>query len=747
MSAKNKDQHKLDRLAEQSQLDLFGSLEFQEQSERDVARDRIAELSLELEKHIHAYYVKDAPIISDAAFDSLMAELETLETEYPEFLLPTSPTQTVGAALQTSFETVTHSAPMYSLSNAMDEDELREWVKRTEKSIRDQGLISPNEKVEYLAELKIDGSSIALTYEEGMLVRAATRGDGTVGEDVTLNVRTVRDVPHSMNASRLADEQSVELRGEVYLPKESFERINKAQLEKRKIEAANPKQKLEGTRLEKALENKYPLFSNPRNAAAGSLRQKDPRVSASRDLATFIYASADEGLFETQVELLQELKLSGFHVNPDVKLCKSLDEIIEFCRASLDARYDLPYEIDGVVIKINSMALRESLGYTAKSPRWAVAFKFPPEERTTILRDITVQVGRTGVLTPVAEFDPVLVAGSVISRATLHNEEEIERKGVRIGDTIIVRKAGDVIPEVVGAIEGLRSGEERIFKMPTHCPSCGSPVHKSEDEVALRCENVTCPAQRFEHLIHFVGRQAADIEGLGSETISRLIESGLVKDVADFYTLSFSDLANLELGRKNKEGEEVVFGKTMAKKVLENIEASRTRPVDKLLFGLGIRHVGATVSGLLIRRFGSIPALADLSAEEISTVEGIGPRIAEAIIDFFALEENQKLIKRLEASGVVLVDESETLEQVLEGKTIVLTGSLTNYTRNQLRDELVARGAKVSGSVSKNTDLVIAGENAGSKLDRAVELNIATAEESEIPQVLSGEIFEGGADE
>lgn len=666
---------------------------------------RAAELRKELAHHAYLYYAQDAPSISDAAYDSLMRELIALETEYPELIVPESPTQRVGAAPSTAFMPVNHATRMYSLDNAMDFDELDAWLARTMEFFTEQG-----RAVNFIAELKIDGSSIALTYKRGVLFTAATRGDGTTGEDVTANVRTIKDVPLQLHNTQLAELNEVELRGEVYLPKSSFDAINQAQEQKGQ-----------------------PTFANPRNAAAGSLRQKDPHVTASRELATFMYARGDEGyLTDTQSNFLALLSEAGFHVNPDVAVCNTPQEVRAFCEKALEDRYDLPYEIDGVVIKVNSFADQEAMGFTAKAPRWAIAYKFPPEEKTTVLRAITVQVGRTGVLTPVAEFDPVLVAGSTIARATLHNAEEIARKGILIGDTIIVHKAGDVIPEVVGPIEGLRDGSEVAFEMPTTCPSCGEPVFFSEDEVALRCENNACPAQRVERLIHWVSRAAADIEGLGTETIVKLVDAGLVQRASDFYHLTFEQLANLDLGRQKKGGESVTFGPVMARKVLDEIEASKKRPVAKLLFGFGIRHVGATAAKTLMDHFGSVDALALATKEQISTLEGIGPKIAESVVDYFALETNRAMVIALERAGVDLTQEIvDTASLPLAGMTFVLTGTLASMDRLKATDELKALGAKVSSSVSKKTTYVVAGEATGSKYDKAVALGVPIMNEEE----------------
>ncbi|MCL2882665.1 MAG: NAD-dependent DNA ligase LigA [Coriobacteriia bacterium] len=683
---------------------------------RAEATSRIDELRRELEHHSYLYYAKDAPSISDAAYDSLMRELITLETEYPDLITPNSPTQRVGTTPDSQFASVEHAAKMYSLDNAMDLGELDAWMQRTTDAL--------GHEPRFIAELKIDGSSIALTYRHGELIRAATRGDGRVGEDVTANIRTVRDVPLRLRSGLLASQAEIEVRGEVYLPKASFERINEAQ------EVASK-----------------PTFANPRNAAAGSLRQKDPAVTASRDLATFMYARSGDGealAFETlatQHDFLATLTEAGFHVNPDVKICGSPVEVRAFCEKALTDRFDLPYEIDGVVVKVDDFAAQAVLGSTMRAPRWAIAYKFPPEEKTTVLRDIVVQVGRTGVLTPVAEFDPVTVAGSTIARATLHNAGEVRRKGVLIGDTIIVRKAGDVIPEVVGPVEGLRTGAERVFEMPATCPSCGAEVFHEEGEVALRCENITCPAQRFERLRHWTSRGAADIEGLGPEIITLLIEAGLVRDIADFYRLDYDDLVAVKTGRVLKDGTQQTFSPKNAAKLLEAIEGSVQAPFAKLLFGLGIRQVGARTAEDLTHRFGSIQALAAASADELSAVEGVGPVVANTIRDFFSVPANRELIDRLLACGVVLQREGGAQDLAgpgpLTGLTFVLTGALETMTRDEAGAALRALGAKTAGSVSKKTSYVVAGADAGSKYTKAVELGVPVLDEAQLQQILA----------
>lgn len=676
--------------------------------------ERIERLRREIEKHTYNYYVLDAPTISDFAFDSLMRELQELEREHPEFLDPASPTQRVGGAVDGSqFSAVVHEQRMYSLDNAMSLEELDAWMDRVESAL---GSLPP-----LVAELKIDGSSIALSFREGKLVRAATRGDGTTGEDVTLNVRTVHDVPLRMTDEGLSGVLSteLELRGEIYMPKKSFESLNE-----------------QNHALGK------PGFANPRNAAAGSLRQKDPTVTKSRDLSTFIYAIADERAISAtgQWDLLQWLKRAGFHVNPDVCRCSSRTEVRDFCERCLKMRSDLPYDIDGVVVKVDSFALQEELGFTARAPRWAIAYKFPPEEKTTLLRDITVQVGRTGACTPVAELEPVLVAGSVVARATLHNEDEVQRKDVRIGDTVIVRKAGDVIPEVLGPIVSLRPDHASVWHMPDSCPSCGSPLVREEGEAAYRCVSIDCPAQAHERLVHWASRDALDIEGLGEELIRQLIEQGKVRDVADFYELDFEALSGLDTGRTNKQGEPIVVGGVVAAKVLEQISLSKKKDFSRVLFGLGIRHVGKTTAQMLCKVYPSLEQLDAATVEELSALDGIGQIMAQSIRSFLDNPDNKRVIGRLVELGFVMRESSaaNALPQTLAGLTFVLTGTLVEcgMSRNEAGDALKAYGAKVTGSVSKKTSYVVCGMGAGSKRDKALSLGVPLLNEAQFIELI-----------
>ena len=694
-------------------------------SPKDVAR--AAELNRILNHAAYAYYALDNPELTDAEFDRLLIELQQLEAAYPELITEDSYTQRVGGYVSEQFEPVQHAARMYSMDDAMNLEELDAWLSRTDEALG-ASLTNP---VAYTCELKIDGLGVALTYRDGQFIRAATRGDGSTGENVTANVLTISDVPRELALAGLEQvenrglNQSIEVRGEVYMPKHSFIRLNED------ADAAG----------------KQP-FANPRNAAAGSLRQKDPKITAHRDLETFIYAVADEGPLDvhSQWEFLNWLRSCGFNVNPHARRCLSAQEVHDFCAQALEQRGDLNYDIDGVVVKVDSFASQEALGFTSRAPRWAIAFKFPPEEKQTVLREIRIQVGRTGVLTPVAEFDPVTVAGSTIARATLHNLDEIRRKNVREGDTIIVHKAGDVIPEVVGPVLSLRPADAVEFQMPTTCPSCGSPVIQEEGEVAFRCVSIDCPAQAVERLIHWGSRKAMDIDGLGDELINRMVEEGVLSDVADFYDkLTEETLSSMPTGRvydtdtaDHLSGDSIPVGHTIAKKVMAKVEESKTRGLGRVLFGIGMRHVGANVAELLAQEFGSIQALATAPVEKIAEIPGIGPKIAESVHEFFSIPENVAVIERLRQAGVVLEEEKSEneLPQTLAGLTFVLTGTLEHFTRDEAGAQLRAMGAKVSGSVSKKTSFVVAGEAAGSKLTKAESLGVPVLDEAALQQIL-----------
>lgn len=686
---------------------------------------RAAELRHLLDYHAYRYYALDDPEITDAQFDRMLRELQAVEELHPELVTPDSYTQRVGGFVSRQFAPVTHAARMYSIDDAMNLDELDEWLARTDEAL---GASEAN-PVAYTCELKIDGLGVALTYRDGAFVRAATRGDGTTGEDVSANVRTIRDVPmHLMpEGLRRVDGggygRSLEIRGEVYMPKHSFERLN----EQADSEGREP-------------------FANPRNAAAGSLRQKDPKITARRDLETFIYAVADEDPLHvtTQHGFLEWLKSCGFSVNPNWRRCKTAAEVHQYCADALANRDGLDYDIDGVVVKADNFASQEALGFTARAPRWAIAFKFPPEEKHTVLRDIRIQVGRTGVLTPVAEFDPVVVAGSTIARATLHNEDEVRRKNVRVGDTIVVHKAGDVIPEVVGPVLELRPADAPEFRMPRTCPSCGSPVVREEGEVAWRCVSIDCPAQAHERLCHWVSRKAMDIDGLGDELIGSLVAAGLVSDVADFYDgLDERVLAACPTGRVSVAGDDILVGKVIAAKVMAQVEESRGRGLARVLFGLGIRHVGEQVARSLAAEFGSLDRLQAADEGRIAAVDGVGPKIARSVREFLAVPENVAVLERLREARVSLEEErpAEERPQTLAGLTFVLTGTLERHTRDEAKAALQALGAKVSGSVSKKTSYVVAGAAAGSKLTKAESLGVPVFDEAALDHILAtGEV-------
>ncbi len=684
-------------------------------------RVRAAELNRLLSTYAYQYYALDDPQVTDAEFDRLLRELQAIEEVHPELVTPDSYTQRVGGYVSEQFEPVRHAQRMYSIDDAMNLEELDEWLARTDEALGS----TPEHPVAYTCELKIDGLGVALTYRDAQFVRAATRGDGTTGENVTANVLTIGDIPHALaqaGLARVADGglgQSVEVRGEVYMPKHSFVRLNED------ADAAGREP-----------------FANPRNAAAGSLRQKDPKVTAHRDLETFIYAVADEAplAVTTQWQFLQWLRDCGFNVNPNAARCTSAREVHEFCANALAHREDLDYDIDGVVVKVDSFDGQAALGFTARAPRWAIAFKFPPEEKRTVLREIRVQVGRTGVLTPVAEFDPVLVAGSTIARATLHNIDEVRRKNVRVGDTIVVHKAGDVIPEVVGPVLELRPEGSVDWEMPSACPSCGSSVIREEGEVAYRCVSIDCPAQATERLIHWGSRNAMDIDGLGDEIVSRMVEQGLLTDVADFYDkLTEEALSEVSCGRQTVDGDDIVVGKTIAAKVMAQVNESRDRGLARVLFGLGIRHVGANVARALATHFRSMQALMTAAPEDIAAIDGVGPKIAASVHEFFSIKKNVAVVERLREAGVVLEEEVEEPDapQTLAGLTFVLTGTLQNYKRTEAAKLLEAMGAKCTGSVSKKTSYVIAGEAAGSKLTKAEQLGVPVLDESALVQILT----------
>lgn len=656
----------------------------------EEARLKARALREKIEYHNYRYYVLDDPVISDAEYDRLMRELQTLEREFPELITPDSPTQRVGGEPRPGFTTVRHFTPMLSLANAFDEESLRDFDRRVRELVG-------GEPVEYVVEPKIDGLAVSLYYENGLLVWGATRGDGEVGEDITPNLKTIRSIPLRLRASGV---RRVEVRGEAYMPKAAFAELNAA-----REEAGEP------------------AFANPRNAAAGSLRQLDPRVTAARQLNIYVYGL---GLVEgpvpaTHADALAWLREAGFRVNPGHRVCDSIEEVLAYCREWEGKRFDLPYVIDGMVIKVNSLDQQRRLGATLKSPRWAVAFKFPPEQAVTVIEDIIVRVGRTGVLTPTALFRPVRLAGTTVSRATLHNEDLIREKDVRIGDHVVVQKAGDVIPEVVRVLPERRTGGERPYTLPRRCPACGASTVRLEGEVAWRCPNMACPAQLHERLIHFASRNAMDIAGLGPKIIAQLLNRGLVRSAADLYNLRYEDLVGLErLGPKS------------AQNLLRAIAESKDRPLAQLIFGLGIRHVGERAARVLAERFGSLKNLMAASEEELQEIPEIGPKIAASVVAFFAAEENREIVRRLEQAGVRTREEVRVSGDLpLAGKTFVLTGALERFTRQEAERLIAELGGRVASSVSRKTDYVVVGENPGSKLTRAVALGIPLLNEEE----------------
>ncbi|HEY8394209.1 MAG TPA: NAD-dependent DNA ligase LigA [Thermaerobacter sp.] len=692
-----------------------------------AARARAEELRALIRHHDYLYYVLNQPEIDDAAYDALMRELRELEERFPEIITPDSPTQRVSGRPAAPFGRVRHAEPMLSLDNAFSADELRAFDQRVRRAVGDD--------VAYVAELKIDGLSIALTYEDGVFVRGATRGDGEVGEDVTANLRTIRSLPLRLRDASRPLPRRVEVRGEVYMTFEAFRRLNEEQVAR----------------------GQQP-FANPRNAAAGSVRQLEPAVTASRSLDIWVYglAALDPGPGEapaSQWEALQALREWGLPVNPHARRCTSLDELLAFIEEWAERRHELPYLTDGIVIKVDRFEHQRALGATARSPRWAIAYKFPAEKARTRVRDIIVGVGRTGALTPVAVLDPILLAGTTVSRASLHNADYIREKDIRIGDLVVVHKAGEIIPEVVEVVKEARTGAERPFRMPDRCPSCGSRVVRVPGEAATRCPNAACPAQQLERIRHFASRDAMDIEGLGPAIIEQLVSRGLVRDVADLYHLTAEQVAGLER-----------MGPKSAANLIAAIDASRDRPLRRLLYGLGIRFVGERVAAVLARHFGTIDRLMAAGAEELAAVPDIGARIAESIVTFFQDEHNRRLIQRLAAAGVrAAAGEPEpgsagapaaegpagaapagpgggtdgglaVPEEVrarVAGKTFVFTGGLASMTRDEAQALVEALGGRATSSVSGKTDYVVAGEGAGSKLARARELGIPVLDEEQ----------------
>ncbi len=654
----------------------------------DKLEKRADELIKLINKHNYNYYVLDKPEISDYEYDLLMKELMELENTFPALKRADSPTQRVGGEVLKGFSEVVHKTPKLSLSNVFDENDIRDFDYRVRKAVGDD--------VEYVVELKIDGLTVVLNYEEGRFVLGATRGDGIKGEDITSNLRTVKSIPLV-----LEEEVDLEVRGEVFMSKKAFEELN--------------------ARRE---EQEEPLFANPRNASAGSLRQLDTKVTASRPLDIFIFnlESIEGKNFDTHVETLEYLKELGFKVSPFISVHKSSEEIIEKCKYWADKRGELPFEIDGLVIKVNNLSQREVMGYTTKNPRWATAYKFPPETKKTKVKDIIVQVGRTGAITPTAELEPVRLAGSVISRATLHNEDYINEKDIRVGDTVLIKKAGDVIPEVVEVVREDRDGSQRPFEMPKKCPVCQSDTIREQGEAVTKCTNISCPAQLKRALFHFVSRDAMNIEGFGPQIMSLLMDKGFIRDAADIYLLKNHRDELVEIER---------MGEKSVQNLLDAIEASKVNPLNRLIYALGIRMIGQRASQVLAGEFEDIEAMFDADYERLTGISEIGDKMAESIVTFFKQEQNIKLIRKLQECGVNTKGSKKEIRENehFKGKTFVLTGGLANFTREQAKEIIESFGGKVSGSVSKKTDYVLAGENAGSKLDKANELNVAVIDE------------------
>jgi len=668
------------------------------------ARHRITELTNEIRDHQFKYYVLDAPTITDAQFDSLLKELQALEAKHPELLEPDSPSLGVGGGFATTFEQHDHIEKMMSLDNVFDIEELAAWFDRVEKE-------SPNPK--YLCELKVDGLAINLLYENGQLTRALTRGNGVTGEDVTLNVKTIKGLPHTLVGKQIPS--LIEIRGEVFLPVAAFNQLNE------ELEEAGKQ-----------------LFANPRNCAAGSLRQKDPRITASRDLSVVVHGvGASEGIsFASQSDAYAQLQVLGMPTSERFKLCGTRGEVEEFIAHYNEHRHDVEHEIDGVVIKVDDVAEQKKFGFTSRAPKWAIAFKYPPEEVTTKLLDIKVSVGRTGRITPFAFMEPVKVAGSTVTNATLHNQEEIERKGVLIGDTVIIRKAGDVIPEVLGPVLSQRTGKERAFVMPTNCPECASELRAiTAGDVDIRCPNTqSCPAQLRERIYYIGSRAALDIDVLGLEAAIALLTDQIITDESDLFDLTTESLTRSEFFTK-KDGS---TGKN-TEKLLAALEVAKTRPLWRIIVALSIRHVGPTAAQSLANNFGSMDAIAKASVSELSDIDGLGETIAQSIVEWFALDWHRSIIAKWKKAGVVMqVQASEELPQTLANLTFVVTGGLESFTRDSIAETITAHGGKAVASVSKKTDYVLVGSDPGSKLAKAQELGVTIIDEARFLELLAG---------
>jgi DNA ligase (NAD+) len=664
-----------------------------------AAKKEIERLREAIRRHEYLYFVKDDPEISDAEFDRLVNRLKALEAVHPSLVRPDSPSQRVGGAPRQGVQTVRHARAMLSLDNAFSYDALRDWDRRVREG-------SGRETIEYIAEHKFDGLSISLQYEDGVLVRGVTRGDGTTGEDVTLNVRTIRSIPLRVETAALEKaglRADFEVRGEVMMTRKAFDALNRAQ------------EKQGGK-----------IFVNPRNAAAGAVRVLDPAITANRNLDFFAYYLLADGKvpFEKHSESLQVLKQLRFRASDDWKLCPSIEEVLAYCDAWDARREKLAYEIDGVVVKVNSTSIQNELGYTARAPRWAIAYKYPAQQETTVVNDILVQVGRTGALTPVAVLEPVQVGGVTVSRSTLHNMDEIERLGLHIGDTVLIERAGEVIPHVVRVVK--EGKPRRAFRMPKDCPECGSRIHKSEDEVAYRCVNAACPAKRKESLLHYAGRHAMNIDGLGEKIVDQLVEKGIVKDVADLYALKLGALAALER-----------MAEKSAQNLLDEIEASKKNSLSRLIYALGMRFVGERTGQLLAEHFSSLEELAKATEEQLVEVPEVGPKVAASIAEFFSEPANRNLVKKLRKAGVRPTSEKrEVKSQKLGGKSFVFTGGLANRSREEAEALVQQHGGKISGSVSKKTDYVVVGTEPGSKYEKAKSLGVEILSESDFESLL-----------
>ena len=664
------------------------------------AEKKIEALRDKIRHHEYLYYVLDNPEISDADFDKLMQQLKGLEAEHPSLLTPDSPTQRVGGKPREGFVKVRHSSPMLSLDNTYNEEELRDWERRVHE-------LSGRSDVDYVCELKLDGMSLALVFEDGRLVRGVTRGDGSVGEDVTQNVRTVRSIPLVVDKSKLKSAgipADFEVRGELLMPTAAFKKVN-----------------------EDRERNGLPTFANPRNFTAGTVRQLDANVTAERRMDFFPYILLQNGrtYFDRHSKTLDALNAAGFKVNPNRKLVRSMEEVWSFIQQWEAKRDTLPYEIDGIVIKVDRTGLQDELGFTGKAPRWAIAYKYAARAGITQLEDIRVQVGRTGKLTPVAMLAPVLIGGTTVRNATLHNMDEIERLGVKIGDWVQVERGGDVIPKVAKVIDDKDHPRgTREFVMPEKCPVCGTKVVRTEGEVDYRCVNANCPAKLLGTILHFASRGVMNIDGMGESLVTQLIDRGLVKNVADIYSLTKKDLLSLDR-----------FGDKSAQNILDEVENSKQLPLERVIYGLGIRMVGERTAQFLAEHFGSMEALASASIEELQNVNEVGPRIAESIVEFFSIPANRKLVERLGAAGLAFKSKKKERGTKLAGKTFVLTGTLAKYSRDEAKKMIEDAGGRVSGSVSKKTDYVVAGADAGSKLDKAKELGVAVIDEKEMEKL------------